>query len=271
MISEPAIYRGTVWHSRVAPVRHDFRYPLWLAWLDLDQIEQTLSRSPLWGRRFRPVTFRDQDFVDSSDQALTLKVRQRAAEYGMNWSRGRVLMLAQLRTFGWLFNPLVLYWHFPEGEEQPDGVLAEVRNTPWQQRHWYPLPLDKASAESGDGLTVRHPKAFHVSPFMHMAMDYHWHLELQGEALHVRIDNHDQTGKVFTAGLRMQRLAINSRSMRHIIREFGWQTLHTSLRIYRQAWSIWRLGVPFVPHPDRKRKDDVSAGGSAGPGRGRRR
>ena len=46
------------------------------------------------------------------------------------------------RTFGTLFNPLVLYLHFPEGSDQPDSMLAEVQNTPWKEKHFYALPLE---------------------------------------------------------------------------------------------------------------------------------
>lgn len=269
MISESAIYQGTVWHSRVAPLRHDFSYRLWLAWLDIDRIDETLSLSRWWGRRLRPVTFRDRDFVDDSTRPLAEKVRARAAMYQMDWSGGRIMLLGQPRIFGWLFNPLVLYWHFPEGEDRPDAVLAEVRNNPWHERHWYPLPLADAANGSPDGFAVRHPKAFHVSPFMQMVMDYHWHLSLGDDDLGVRIENHDQRGHLFTAGLKMHRLAVTSRAMRQIIPRFGWQTLLTSLRIYRQAWSLWRRGLPFVPHPDRQRA--ARGDQAAGLGKGRRR
>jgi DUF1365 family protein len=44
-------------------------------------------------------------------------------------------------------------------------VLAEVRNTPWNERHYYAV----------DGQQARPlEKAFHVSPFNPMDMVYHW-------------------------------------------------------------------------------------------------
>lgn len=266
-ITEAALYRGSVWHTRRAPVRHDFSYRLWLAWLDLDRVDETLMRSRWWGRAWRPVTFRDQDFLDQSRRPLAEKVRAKAEQLGMDWSTGRIMMLGQLRIFGWLFNPLVLYWHFPEGAQQPDAVLAEVSNNPWHERHWYPLPLEPAQQHADQSFTLSHAKAFHVSPFMQMAMDYHWRLMIDEDDLQVRIDNHDTQGKLFTAGLKLRRLAVNSRAMRQIIPEFGWQTLLTSLRIYRQAWKLWRLGVPFVAHPDK----DKPAGRAEPSAKGRRR
>ncbi|UWN48656.1 hypothetical protein ASALC70_00843 [Alcanivorax sp. ALC70] len=130
MIPDFALARGHVWHRRYTPMDHRFRVPLWLVWSDVDAPDRLLAGHWLWGRRWRPVTFRDRDFVDASGRPLGDKVRERAAALGLDWSAGRVHMLGQWRTFGVLFNPLVLYFHFPAGAERPDSALAEVRNTP---------------------------------------------------------------------------------------------------------------------------------------------
>ena len=255
MKTDSALYRGHVGHARRTPLRHGFRYPLWMVWADINALEDFLGQHWAWGRRWRPVVLRDSDYLDSSDQILSKKVRARAAEAGLDWQQGRVMMLAQPRMFGWCFNPLVLYWHFPVASDQPDSVLAEVSNTPWRERHWYPLPL---AADADGSFSVRHAKAFHVSPFMNLDMDYHWRLTLADDRLEVQIDNWRGDQKLFSVSMNLTRLAASSRAMGEIIPEFGWQSLKTSLRIYRQAWTLWRRGVPFVPHPDR------SAGGPGG-------
>jgi len=138
-----AIARGKVWHQRLVPFRHGFHYPLWMVWCDLAEVDAMLARHPAWGRRWRPVVFRDSDFVDARPDSLNDKVREKAVELGLDWQAGRVVMLGQWRTLGTLFNPLVLYLHFSGDSEQPDSMLAEVQNTPWRERHFYPLNLQK--------------------------------------------------------------------------------------------------------------------------------
>ena len=131
-----AIARGKVWHQRLVPFRHGFHYPLWMVWCDLAEVDAMLARHPAWGRRWRPVVFRDSDFVDARPDSLNDKVREKAVELGLDWQAGRVVMLGQWRTLGTLFNPLVLYLHFSGDSEQPDSMLAEVQNTPWREREW---------------------------------------------------------------------------------------------------------------------------------------
>ncbi len=68
---------------------------------------------------------------------------------------GRVMLLTQLRYFGFHFNPVNFYYCYDEADTLR-WVLAEVRNTPWNERHYYAV----------DGQQARPlEKAFHVSPF----------------------------------------------------------------------------------------------------------
>ncbi|HCR79567.1 MAG TPA: hypothetical protein DIW42_08120, partial [Alcanivorax sp.] len=48
-----ALATGQVWHQRHTPMRHAFRYPLWLVWCDVDAPDRMLARQRLWGRRWR--------------------------------------------------------------------------------------------------------------------------------------------------------------------------------------------------------------------------
>ena len=52
-----------------------------------------------------------------------------------------------------------------------ESIVAEVRNTPWDERHCYVL-ADRR--ETGGAAALRFAKAFHVSPFMPMDVRYDW-------------------------------------------------------------------------------------------------
>ena len=45
-------------------------------------------------------------------------------------------LLTQLRYFGFHFNPVNFYYCYDEADTLR-WVLAEVRNTPWNERHYY--------------------------------------------------------------------------------------------------------------------------------------
>ena len=249
-MSEHAIYTGTLWHRRRRPVEHAFSYPLWLAWVDLSEPHGIVGGSGLWGSRWRPVTFNPRDLGPPGDGALEQRVRNRVAELGAHWS-GRIFALCQLRTFGVLFNPLVLYWHFPDGASQPDQVLAEVSNTPWHERHWYLL----APAAPGERWTFEHDKDFHVSPFMPMEQRYRWTVSFHHGALSVRLANLDESGELFTAAMTLQRSACSPDLQRRLTWRGGWQSWGVLAGIYAHAFRLWRKGVPFHRHPDRSRSN----------------
>ena len=245
-VTSCAIAQGRVWHQRLQPFTHGFDYPLWMVWCDLEKIDVLLGRHWAWGRAWRPVTFRDRDYLDGRSVALADKVREKALTLGLEWSRGRTFMLGQWRTFGSLFNPLVLYLHFPEGKDQPDSMIAEVQNTPWRERHFYPLTF---SRHDDGALVVDHPKAFHVSPFLPMLLQYHWHLHVALPDLRIGLEDRDDQTPVFKAGLKLQLFASDSASMGKGVFRFGAQGLATLKRIYWQAFKLWRKGAVFHGHP----------------------
>src|SRR5690554_3730853 len=244
MITDHALYTGEVWHRRQAPVVHAFSYPFWWLWLNVDDIDGFLERSPWWGRRWRPAVIREKDYLDKGPGTLAQRARAKAAELGLDWQHGSVCMLAQPRLFGWSFNPLILFWHFPEGASVPDSIIAEVHNTPWQERHWYalePVATDK-------GLAFEHKKDFHVSPFMSMAMNYRWLFSQDNRALSVTINNINDSGRVFAAGVRMQRQPAKRDSMMAVLRKYPAQSFLASMAIYAHALKLWRKGVGFDAH-----------------------
>jgi uncharacterized protein len=247
VITDHAIYTGEVWHRRERPVVHAFRYPFWWLWLNLDDIDGLLARSSWWGRRWRPGVVSERDYLDRRAGNLSARVRTLAAHHGLDWHQGTVCLLSQPRLFGWLFNPLSLYWHFPEGAARPDSVLAEVRNTPWHETHWYPLTL----LEQGGKLVCEHPKVFHVSPFMGMDMHYQWELSQNDRDLSVIIRNVTDQGPLFSAGVRLTRQHADGVALTKMLRQHGAQGMKTSLAIYAHAWRLWRKGVGFHAHPGR--------------------
>lgn len=254
MITDHALYLGEVWHRRELPVLHAFRYPFWWLWLNLDDIDGLLGRSRWWGRHWRLGIIREADYLDGAegsqpgDESLAGRTRHKASELGLDWQRGAVCMLTQPRLFGWLFNPITLYWHFPDGSDVADSVIAEVHNTPWHEKHWYPLVLGPGAGEK----QVEHDKAFHVSPFMAMNMRYRWALSQNDRDLSVTISNLNDQGRVFAAGVRMVRQPADASGLAAVLWRYPTQSLKASAAIYAHAWRLWRKGVSFHRHPGKK-------------------
>ena len=139
---------------------------------------------------------------------------------------------------GFYFNPVNFYYLY-DGADQLRWILAEVRNTPWNQRHTY--------AVKPDGSKINQ-KEFHVSPFNPMDMSYHWALTPPEKDLRVHIENH-RDGKIFEASLVLNQHPLTRQNLRYQLWKTPLMTLKTALIIYWQALRLWLKGAPYYPPP----------------------
>jgi len=95
-----------------------------------------------------------------------------------------------------------LFYVFDEQDERVEHVVAEVSNTPWNERHCYVLWSGNRCA-APPALRFRHPNQFHVSPFMDMEMQYQWRLTRPGASLSVAPSNIQNSRRIFDAAMTL--------------------------------------------------------------------
>ena len=200
-----AVYEGVVRHRRHTPHEHAFEYRIAQLYLDLDEVDCAFDGRWLWSVNRRNVAeFRRTDYLGPVDMSLADAVRERVRAATGTSPSGPIRMLTHLRYGGYVFNPVSFYYCFQPDGATLDAVLAEITNTPWRERHSYVLPV-RDGVPYGDGWEWGFDKAFHVSPFMPLDMDYHLRFSL--DAAHVRIHMQNWQGgtKVFEADLALRR------------------------------------------------------------------
>lgn len=241
------IYRGQVWHRRHSPKTHYFKYDVFMMYIDLDELPKLFNGVLGWSAKNPALAwFRRKDFLGESHLSVTESVKKRIHEETGNNFDGSIRLLANLRYFGYLINPLACYYCF-DRDEQLQYIVAEVTNTPWKESHSYVLSCNPKSEQQ----RIRFSKVLHVSPFNLMDVIYEWRGNSPGNKLNLHLSNWVGDLKQFEAGMSLQSQALTSRNLQRVLWRYPFMTLKVAASIYWQALKLYFKGVPFVPHPNK--------------------
>lgn len=239
-----AIYEGVLRHRRNGPPRHAFAYRVAMPYLDLDEIDEVCALHPLWSvERPNAVSFRRADFFGDPDVPLATAVRDLVEARTRSRPTGPVRVLAHIRTWGWLFNPIAVYFCLDPTTQQVQHLLLDVTNTPWHEHHAY--VIDGGAGEH------RFAKELHVSPFFGMHQEYRLRVTEPGEDLAVRLASAESGKVVFDAALVLRRREISRAALGRLLWRYPMLTHRVSAGIYAQALRLRAKGAPFHRHPAR--------------------
>jgi uncharacterized protein len=143
-----------------------------------------------------------------------------------------VLMAAHPRALGFSFNPISVFWVWPQ--HQAPCVVVEVHNT-YGDRHAYLVHPDA----QGRATT---PKEMYVSPFHGTDGTYHLAVPVPGRRLLVAVALTTEDGATFTASLSGHRT------------DHGpWRAAPAALRgaalIRLHGAALWLRRLPIRPRP----------------------
>jgi len=247
---EPAIYRGALRHRRFQPTQHEFTYPVFMVFLNVDTIAETMQGVRFGGyNRFNWASFQERDHFGDPSLSLRARLERDASAQGIALPDGPIYLLTNLRYLGYCFNPISIFFCYPRAGGAP-MVVAEVNNTFGETKLYWLGPHNAVPAQNS--LHFRCAKDLHVSPFMDMALDYDFVLTEPAERLVVQINTLEGGHSFFDATLTMQREDWTSANLTASLMRQPWLTAKIIAAIHWEAVRLWWKGTPFFPHPASK-------------------
>ncbi|MGJ5180409.1 DUF1365 domain-containing protein [Bradyrhizobium oligotrophicum] len=240
-----ALYVGDVMHARMRPTTHRFQYRVMSLLIDLGRLADADRQSALFGVNRRALySFHERDHGPRDGSSLQAYAQSCASDHGIDLTGGRVLLLCYPRLLGYVFNPLSVYFC-----HRSDGTLAlmiyEVRNT-FGEIKPYVLPVGPGELTTA-GLRQAQDKTFYVSPFIDMAMRYHFRVTPPASNVKLRILETGTDGPVLAATFSGRRRALTSRSLLAAFVALPLVTLKVFGAIHWEALRLWTKGVRLVP------------------------
>jgi len=235
------IYSGFVTHKRFKPKRHFFTYKTFSLLIDLNEIENLGKKIKFFSyNKFNILSFYDVDHGLRDGSSLVKWVRNTLADAKINIGSGTIKLLCYPRFFGYVFNPLSIFYCYDENLKLK-AILYEVKNT-FNEQHTYVF----STPPSSNLILHKCDKKFYVSPFMEMKTFYNFRLLNPGKILSVFIKQGDVEGTLLTACQLGKKIEMTSKNLFFQFLTHPLMSFKVILAIHFEAFRLWAKGVKHV-------------------------
>jgi uncharacterized protein len=234
-------------HRRLDRIAHSFTYRVFSLLIDLDDLPALDRGRRLFSHnRWNVVSVWDRDHGPKDGTALRQWIDNQLLRFGLDPSGGSVRLLCFPRLFGYVFNPLSL-WFCHNRSGRLHAILYEVRNT-FGEWHGYLFPVE-AEAMPGGLIRQECEKLFYVSPFIDMKARYEFRLHEPGERFDLVIRESVGNERVLVATHVATRIQLTDMNLLRAVIRLPLMTIRVIVGIHWQGFRLWRKGAAFRHRP----------------------
>jgi len=216
-------------------------HKIFMFYLDLDEMDTLARKCSFFSRnRANVYSFWDEDHFDSDGKTIKEKVFKFLAQKGVDFKEGRIMLLTNVRTFGYIFNPVAFYFCF-DRKDRPVCAVAEVGNTFGEIK-----PFLLGPGDFKDGCFVsQQKKYYYISPFIGMDIPMDFKLRIPDDKLDMKIDDSDENGKFLYTVMSGQSQKITNGRLFWLTVKYPFVTFKVIFLIHFHALLLWLKKVPF--------------------------
>jgi len=215
--------------------------------IDIDELPQLGRRLLLFAYNgFSLFGFYHSDHGDGG--GLRSWAERNMVAAGIEPDGGAIRILCYPRIFGYVFNPLTVYFCHARSRELV-AIFYEVSNT-HRERHTYVIPVTGPTTPI---LRQTCRKEFYVSPFIPMNCTYHFRVASPKDSLSIFIEEVDEEGVLLAAAFSGRRRPLSDAMLLRALLTYPLMTLKVVAGIHWEALRLVMKRTPVFPH---KRADE---------------
>ncbi|QQG52508.1 MAG: DUF1365 domain-containing protein [Candidatus Falkowbacteria bacterium] len=264
------IYTLKLIHERKAPRRNFFKYAIYMAYIDLDELESISKKIFLFGyNKWNALSFFDKDHFKfvfqksknaeiiaretvnfEADKYINKNTKERLKvlieELQLGFKLDKAYLLTNLRNFGYIFTPVSFYYCF-DAAGKFRAMFSEVNNTFGDQKMYY-CKIDNPEAEL---FSDTQKKNYYISPFINYDNNLHWQFKIPGPKIMMAIDSIKDDNVELHTVLTGNRRELSNFSLVWAMLRYPMVTLTAIALIHYQALKLFIKKIKFY------RKDEA--------------
>jgi len=235
------IYSGSITHKRFKPKKIFFSYNTFSLLIDLNEIKDLDKKIKFFSyNKFNILSFYNVDHGPRDGSSLSKWVKKNLIKAKINIKKGSIKLLCFPRFFGYVFNPLSIFYCYDE-KSNLKAVLYEVKNT-FNEQHTYVF----RSKSKSNLILHKCSKKFYVSPFINMKTFYNFRLSKPKNRIDILIKQTDVAGPLLIAHQVGKRLSLNSQNLFYQFLKHPLMSFKVIGAIHFEAFRLWLKGVKLV-------------------------